>query len=358
LRKIGVRQIAKLASVSIGTVDRALKGRKGISESTRKRILAIAQGAGYKPDLAAQALSTGRVPLRLGVCIPWEIRYYWDQLLRGILTQARTLERLGVQVIYRPIARWSVEEVERVSQLLDSEIRALLIAPGDPARLTPLINEAEKRNVRVICVDTDAPASRRSSVVRIDVEVAGKMAAELMSSFVRPKSEVAVITGSLNTEAHAKKTESFCALYSQLSEGGQVVKVVEAHDEEEEAFQKSFTILQECKSLAGVYVNTGNCLPVCRAICALGLSGKVALITTELFGGMVYYFENGTIRASIHQRPFAVGERAVRLVVDHIINGRPLLPAYYLAPSIVLRSNLKLFRETREPEDQETRVVA
>jgi len=42
MRKIGVRQIAKLADVSPGTVDRALHGRKGVTENTRKRILAIA----------------------------------------------------------------------------------------------------------------------------------------------------------------------------------------------------------------------------------------------------------------------------------------------------------------------------
>ncbi|MGA3169088.1 MAG: substrate-binding domain-containing protein [Terriglobia bacterium] len=358
MRKIGVRQIAKLADVSVGTVDRALNGRKGISESTRKRILTIAETAGYKPDPAARALSAGRVPVKLGVCLPREIRYYWDELRHGILVEARRLERLGVQIEWRSTTRIGLEEVERVSELLDSEIQALLVAPGDPARLTPLIDEAEKRDVRVVCINSDAPASRRSTVVRVDVETAGKMAAELMSSFVGPKSEVAIVTGSLNIEAHAKKTENFCALYSQLSKGGKVVEVIEDHEEEEEAFQKSFALLQQCKSLAGVYATTANCLPVCRAICALGLSGKVALITTDLFREMTPFFEKGTIRASIRQRPFAQGEIAVRLVVDHLVNGRPLPPSYYLAPSIVIRSNLYLFRETRETEGHETRVVA
>ena len=163
MKKIGVRQIAKLANVSVGTVDRALNAREGISETTRQRILAIAEGAGYRPDPAARALSVGRVPIRLGVCIPREIQFYFDELLRGILTEAKRLERLGLQVVYRPTARLGVEEVERVSELLESEIQALLIAPGDPARLTPLIDEAEKRNIRVVCVDTDAPASRRAT---------------------------------------------------------------------------------------------------------------------------------------------------------------------------------------------------
>jgi LacI family transcriptional regulator len=144
-------------------------------------------------------------------------------------------------------------------------------------------------------------------------------------------------------------TRSFCELYPQLSESGEVLKVIEAHEDEEEAFQKSYTLLQECKPLAGIYVNTVNCLPVCRAVCALGLSGKVALVTSDLFRGMVPYFEKGTIRASIHGRPFVQGQIAMRMVIDHIVNGRPpLQPVRYISPHIVLRSNLHLFREIRD----------
>jgi len=130
-----------------------------------------------------------------------------------------------------------------------------------------------------------------------------------------------------------------------------VIDIVEAHEDEEEAFQKCFALLQQRPPLAGLYVNTVNCLPVCRAICAQGLSGKIVLITTDLFRGMVPYFDRGTIRASIHGRPFIQGELAMRFLVDHLVNGRPLPPAYYVAPHVVMRSNLQLFREIRQTED-------
>lgn len=358
MRNIGVRQIARLAGVSTATVDRALNDRKGISDSTRRQILAIAERIGYRPDPAAQALSAGRVPIKLGVCIPQQAYYYFDQLRRGIFTEARRLERLGLQLVYRPTTAYGVDQVARVSELLDSGVRGLLIAPGDPVQLTPLIDEAEKRNVRVICLDSDAPTSRRSTVVRIDVEVVGKMAAELMCGFVDPKSDVAIIGGLSQVEAHAKKNESFCALYSQLSGGGKVATIIEVCGGEQEAFQACFKLLQDCKSLAGLYVNTAaNCLPVCQAIWAHGLSGKITLITTDLFRSMAPYFENGTIRASIHQRPFTQGATAVRLLADHFVNARPLPRTYYLVPQIALRSNIHLFRDVAQTLDQADQIL-
>src|SRR6202167_6398530 len=98
----GIHQIAELANVSIGTVDRALHGRDGIRESPRLRILHIARQIGYTPNLAARALSASKTGARIGVCIPREIRFFYDQLWSGVLDEARRLAQLGVQFEYRP----------------------------------------------------------------------------------------------------------------------------------------------------------------------------------------------------------------------------------------------------------------
>lgn len=347
MKRVGIREIAKLANVSPGTVDRAMHGRKGITEETRRRILAIAESVGYSPDLAARALSVGRVPVRIGVSIPREIRYYFEYLLQGILAEARRFEQLGVQVLYSPTERLGSEDVEKISELLEKSVDALILTPGNPEALTPVIDEAESRGVRVICVDTDAPFSRRSSVVRVDAEVCGRLAAELMAGFLPSGSDVVVITGMREVEDHARKVEGFCRMNADSGAGANRVEVIEAHEDEEEAFQKCFELLSKRGSVAGLYVNTVNCLPVCRAICVLGLSGKIRLITTDLFQAMVPYFEKGTISASIHGRPFAQGEIAMRLAMDHLLNNKSLPPSHYLLPHVVMRSNVHLFREIR-----------
>jgi len=58
----------------------------------------------------------------------------------------------------------------------------------------------------------------------------------------------------------------------------------------------------------------------------------------------------GTIRAAIYQNPYLQGQIAVRLVVDHLLNGLAIPDASYLNPGIVLRTNLQLFREVQDNE--------
>src|ERR1043166_8055137 len=60
MQREGIHKIAKLAGVSIGTVDRALHGRAGISAATRKKVLSIAGRLQYRPNPAARILAVGR----------------------------------------------------------------------------------------------------------------------------------------------------------------------------------------------------------------------------------------------------------------------------------------------------------
>lgn len=347
MTKIGIHEIAKLAGVSIGTVDRALHGRKGISKKTQQRILAIAKDTDYKPNLAARALSAAKPIARIGVCIPREIHYFYDQVRQGIWAEARVHEHLGVDLIYRPVDRQGAIENEPLQELLASDIQGLILSPGNPKELTTAIDEAEKKGIRVICVASDAPESNRSSVVCINPEINGRIAGELMGRFVAPKSRVAIVTGMLRTEDHLQKVQGFSSTFPLVCRGGKVVEVLEGHDDEDETFIKCSQVLQQRKSLAGVYVTTANCLPVCRAVTVLRPAREVKVIATDLFQEMIPYFEKETIVASIYQRPYVQGQRAVRLLVEHIFSGQPFPRNYYLNPGIVLLSNLRLFREIR-----------
>jgi LacI family transcriptional regulator len=350
MRSIGIHEIAKLAGVSIGTVDRALHGRARIKASTQKRVLDVAKNLGYRPNPAARALAVGRATIRIGVCLPRESRQFYDQIRLGLISEARRYEHLGVQFIYRPTERLGERETEKVRTLLESDVQALIIVPGDHKRLTAPINEAEEKNIRVVCIATDAPSSKRSTVICVEPELNGRLAGEFMGRIVRAKSRIAIVTGMLQTVDHCKKVEGFSEVFPQVCPGGRVAEVLEGHEDENETFIKCQELLRRSEGLAGIYVSTANCLPVCRALNSRRLKGQIKLVTTDLFEEMVPYFKNGAIIASIYQRPHFQGQSAIRLIVDHAINGRPIPRTYYLNPSIVMQSNLHMFREIRHPE--------
>ena len=133
MKRAGIHKIAELAGVSIGTVDRALHGRAGIRDSTRKKILAIVKQLAYTPHPAARALSIGRA-LRIGVCIPKEIHFFYDQMRAGIEDEAGRATSLGLDLIQRPTPGLGENEKQNITDLLGSGVAAMLaFSAGSPS---------------------------------------------------------------------------------------------------------------------------------------------------------------------------------------------------------------------------------
>lgn len=349
-KRKGIHQIAQLARVSIGTVDRALHGRPGINPATRQRILKIANQIGYSPNLAARALSIARANVRIGVCIPREIHFFYDQMWGGILDEERRASHLGVHFVHRPVHALGERDTEAFEELLDQKVDGIILTAGNPAGLTPLIDQAEEKGIPVVCVSTDAPQSRRSSIVCVDPQLNGCLAGELMAKIVPAGSGVGIVAGMLSAEDHRKKADGFTQTFPRYSAGGRIVEVIEGHEEEAESFQKTSDLLLRFPDLAGLYVNTVNCLPVCQALLDRGLAGKVKLVATDLFPEMAPHLERGTITASIYQHPHRQGQIAVRVLADYLTNKVDFPPYVHLSPGVIMASNFHLFREMRHSE--------
>jgi DNA-binding LacI/PurR family transcriptional regulator len=66
-----IADIARRAGVSKGAVSYALNGQPGVSEATRRRIVAIAEEIGFNPNIAARALSASTSnAVGLALCRP------------------------------------------------------------------------------------------------------------------------------------------------------------------------------------------------------------------------------------------------------------------------------------------------
>ena len=53
MERVRIKDIAKMADVSVGTVDRVIHGRSGVSESSRKRVEEILKQPDYQPNMYA-----------------------------------------------------------------------------------------------------------------------------------------------------------------------------------------------------------------------------------------------------------------------------------------------------------------
>ena len=97
-KNIRIKDIAKLAGVSVGTVDRVLHNRGRVSPEALKKVTEVMEQIDYKPNLIARTLGSNK-NYRIAALLPDPKQDpYWAQSNLGI-TQAQTeWAQYGIQV--------------------------------------------------------------------------------------------------------------------------------------------------------------------------------------------------------------------------------------------------------------------
>ncbi|GGA64970.1 LacI family transcriptional regulator [Edaphobacter acidisoli] len=345
---MSIPRIAKLANVSLGTVDRALHNRGRISEETRSKILRIAEELGYQTNPRARALAIGHRQFRIGVCIPRALRQYFDSIYDGIESELNHFSEFRISLVNSSPEQPGDSRHQHIAYLLQQDIQALIVCPGDSHELTELIVSAKDAGIPVIFISSDAPANQRTSVVWVDPELLGRIAGELMARFLGGRGQVAVVTGNLSNHSHSKRAESFARRFEEIAVKGRCIETVEGHDDPKDTFEKVSVLLRRKANLKGIYVATGNCIPVCEAIDAQRKASGVQVIATDFFPEMVPYFERQMIVASVYQRPYWLGRYALQLALKAVLEKKPLQPSYLVQPQVILASNMHLAREYKK----------
>ena len=104
----------------------------------------MAERLGYRPNLAARALSIARSDLRIGICVPTEIHFFYDQLWQGILDEAQRFSHLGIEYLCRPVKELGKGDTEAFAFLLNSHVNGVIVTPGNPAEIRQMIDRAER----------------------------------------------------------------------------------------------------------------------------------------------------------------------------------------------------------------------
>jgi LacI family transcriptional regulator len=338
----GIKEIAEALNISIGTVDRALHARTGVSAKTREKVLQAAEKLNYRPNVAARSLKLNR-NVRIAVHLPAEIALFYDPLREGIRSAARAALGMRVEVDFRTYPRFGQEDMGLINDDLNKGYDGFILAPGSPRRLDPVLRKIAAQGAHAICVASDAPHSPRLAFIGSDAFVCGCIAAELLAMRLPLKGPVTVITGDIGIEDHSEKLRGFASTIAVMAPHLQLMPSIESHDDPRQAYRQTLAMLKKKSHPAGIYISTANSLGVLKAIEECGLLGKIHVVASDLFQELLPFIESGGVFATLHQRPFTQGKIAFEALAHFLVNGLKPNIVTKMAPHIVLRSNLKLF---------------
>lgn len=339
-KKVTIYDIAAAVGVSVGTVHRAVNNRPGINEMTRARVLQMAEKMGYRPNLAARYLSTKR-NLVISVNTPAEPRSFYASVRAGIEDESTPFRMAGVQIHHETFPRLGVGEEDAFERAIEAKADGIIVVPGSPRNLKPLIRRAARAHIPVVCLINDGPGTDKLTAVSVDTVASGALVAELMGRLLHGKGRIAITTGDLEVADHIEKYEAFTATLKSMFPAMRAFPPIQNHESEDEAYEKTLAFLSQHGNVAGLYVSTGNGAPVLRAVETAGMFGKLSIFTTNLFPELVPRLESGQVVGTIYERPYSQGRIAFRTLHEYLIENKIPNVRLFLDPVLVMKSNLR-----------------
>ena len=350
-----LRDIAKALGTSIGSVHRALHDHPGVSPMTKTRVLQMARTLGYRPNLAARYLSSKKT-LRISVNTLKGTTSFWDEVRAGIREEAASILLENVEIKFRTYPGLGEGEEEAFAAAIRDEVDGVITFPSRPQISRPWIRRASRARIPVVCVATDAPNSGRLGIVAIDTLASGSIAADLMGRFLGGQAgSIAITLFDMAITEHAEKCAAFENTLRSFYPHLHLLKPIEDHDVETEAYSKCRKLFEKSSDLCGVYVTTEASIPVLKAARDAKLLERLTIITTDLFPDLVPQIRSGAVAATIYQRPRAQGQMAFRMLHEFLVEGVSRSHQVALAPHLVMRGNLDFFlhRQSRESPEEE-----
>jgi len=341
-----IKDIAKKAGVSIGTIDRVLHGRGRVSENTRLRVQRIVADIGYRPNIYARNLSLAKV-FQFGVLMPRpnQDSGFWRIPMRGIDRARMEMEPAKVKVRYYHFDRYSERSFERAfRQALNEKLDGLLIAPVLPKIAKTLVASIPSR-IPFVFFDSTIPGSGFLATISQDPFQSGLLAANLMKWMRCSEGTIAVIKvipEDFHINERLRGFQSGIGSFTSLR-----LRVYEADSHGGEGTFRNLAqkILQENADLKGVYVSNAWTHPFASYFHQEISGRKICMVGYDLVSENQRCLESGKIDFLISQRPGMQGYEGIRTLYRHVILRDNVKKAIRVPLDIITKDNVKYYQD-------------
>jgi len=191
-----LRQVAKRAGVSVGTVSNVINGRVAVSPDLRQRVDDAIAALDYQPDQVARSLKTGRTRTA-AIVVPDITNPFFPQIVLGA---ERALTRQHYSLITFNTDDNLEREKQALSLLRSRRVDGVLLVIA-PSRDVTHISRTLDAGIPVVCLDRKPKGLDNIDTVTVDNFSAAK---ECVSHLVAMgHREIAMFTGTL-TLANAR----------------------------------------------------------------------------------------------------------------------------------------------------------
>lgn len=322
-KRLTVKEIARLAGVSIGTVDRVLHDRGDVSAETRARVEEIVASHDFRPNALARHLSLNKTYL-LRVILPRaeQDSGYWDVCRQGIRSAAGELAAYRVSVRIDEFDRYDREGFHALLASVEAEPGdGLLVAPVLPDELGPVLARLDS-SLPYVFFDGSMEGARPVVSIGQDALRAGHMAGRLMSLLSPGLRPLVAVNAHAEDRHIGLRIDGFRTFFARTSPERPILVRSCLDIERGESCDRFLSgLFAELPGVGGILVANASGHFVGEWLVRKGTKADCALVCWDLVPANAKALRTGALDCLISQRPFEQGRRGLERLFKAVVHG-------------------------------------
>ena len=338
-----MKQIAQLAGVSRGTVDRVLNNRGAVNDATAQKIREIAQSLQYVPSRAAKSLAALRLNIRLGyILFPGETNPFFGQVEQGLRKKAAELAEYGVTVdiAHHDFSNQTLQD-ELLDKMANDGVNGIVLCGFNTEKTAEKINELARAGIPLVTANSDIPDSDRLAYVGSNHLQSGRAAANLVYLISGGNARVGMLFVSHNMLCHEERITGFQDYIAEKAPEIHVISSAENNDDDFESFSVVKNMLTEHPDINVLYLASAGVYGACRAVESFPPQLRPKIISYDCVPSTELMLRKGIICATICQQPDYQGSKPLDILFNKLaMNADPSRKLYFTSPDIRILENL------------------
>ncbi len=207
--KIRIKDVAELAGVSVGTVDRVLHNRPNVSEDARKKVEKALKDMDYRPNVYASALAYNKKYTFCCIMPKHVSEAYWEEIEEGAMAACDKRRDFHVRVKMFYYRRYDIETCVKVTELcLKDKDDGVVALPSKLADTKHITDQLHSASIPFILLDSYMPDLRPLSFFGQDSFCSGYFAGRMLMLIAQGQTEIMLMKQMKDGNVASKQQEN------------------------------------------------------------------------------------------------------------------------------------------------------
>ncbi len=348
-KHVKIKEIAQMAGVSAGTVDRILHNRGKVSAKSRDAVERVLAEVGYKYNIHTSAVSY-RKEITIYICIPNAIEgEYWGSVKEGLEHALEEFSDIQIKTVYHFYDQYDVYSCrEAYDKVKEGKPDAVIIGSTYAEETVGLCQWLDSFQVPYVFVDSITEGTNPYETFTTDQYTCGYLLAKILDSTTPSGKSLAIFrfqrVGNLGSSNSSERKRGFKAY---MQEEGKTDRLVEASLPASDTEQIESTIINFLRSnpeVKGIATMNSRGSILADTLHKYNITG-VQVISFDLTCDNVRCLKDGYISALLCQKPQMQGFNAVKSIINKLLYNMPAKQVHHLMPiDIIFKENLPYYK--------------